>query len=153
MKPACIHTNLRSLSLFGTLKILICLLHVCTCIRSPPHTYALARTQTHARPRTHARTYARLCARITHTYTHTHSHHILTLTQAAAETTRKNAEAIAAAEATVAAAATREEKERVAAVAKRGKKERAAAAVSVFFLGLNKLFKHVEHDFHEIVPL
>ena len=60
-------------------------------------------------------------------------------------------EAISAAEATVAAAATREEKERVAAVAKRGKKERAAAAVSIFLFGLNKLFKHVEHVFREIV--
>jgi len=140
MKPACIHTNLRSLSLFGTLEIHIRLLHVCTCTRSPPHTYALARTPTHARPRTHARTYARLRARIyTHTYAHTYSHHILTLTQAAAETTRKNAEAISAAEATVAAAATREEKERVAAVAKRGKKERAAAAVSVFLFWLKQI--------------
>jgi hypothetical protein len=139
MKPACIHTNLRSLSLFGTLEIHIRLLHVCTCTRSPPHTYALARTPTHARPRTHARTYARLRARITHTCTHTYSHHILTLTQAAAETTRKNAEAISAADATVAAAATREEKERVAAVAKRGKKERAAAAVSVFLFWLKQI--------------
>jgi len=135
MKPACIHTNIRSLSLFGIPEILIRVLHVCACIHSPPHTHALACTPTHARPRTHARTYARLRARIyTHTYAHTYSHHILTLDQAAAETTRKNAEAIAAAEATVAAAAAREEKERVAAMAKRGKKERAAAAVSGFCL-------------------
>jgi len=48
-------------------------------------------------------------------------------------------EAIAAAEATVAAAATREEKERVAAMAKRGKKERASAAVSVFLFWLKQI--------------